>query len=112
MIVANLFEALNKVLISPQGGENFKACIPQLKKALSDKGSDVRKEAYDLVANCLQFFTYSDLRQNESTLTLLLLHGLSDPKPELRQHVQEQFDICGRSRQRLEEKMAAEAVDS
>jgi len=66
-------------------------CILPLKKAVADKGSDVRKVAYDLVANCIQFFNYTDLKQNESTLILLLLHGLSDPKPELRQHVQEQF---------------------
>ena len=62
-------------------------CIPQLKKALSDKSSDVRKATYNLISDCLQYFTYPDLKMHESTLVVLLLSGLGDMKKDLRVYV-------------------------
>lgn len=83
-------------------------CVYQLKKALSDKSSDVRKATYNLIGDCLQFFSYPDLKINESILVVLLLSGLGDMKPELRKYVQDKFNVCGASRKKLEDEMDAD----
>ena len=94
-------------MVTPQGGECFQACIPALKRLIGDKSSDVRKAVYTLVSECLRSFCYADLKKHEAVMVLILLSGLGDGKESLKGFVEEQFEVCGRSRWELAVKMGA-----
>lgn len=103
-------KALRTILTSPQCGDCFDPCEEHLRIICSDKSSDTRKQVYTLISDCLQAFTYPDLKKYESKLVLLLLSGLSEEKEDLRKLVVQMFDKCGESRKKLAEKMEGESL--
>ena len=99
-------QALAEVLTVPQGGQNFGEAEIGIKTALSDKSSDVRKETYLLLANCLKKFSYPDLKTYETRMVKHLLSGYSEQSLDIRNRIADYLNECGESRRRLEDEMS------
>ena len=98
-------KALTDILTVQHGGECFKDCETEIKKLLTDKSSDVRKEVYNLLGTCLKRFSYPDLKTFEVKLVKHLLSGLSEENVDTRQLVSKLLEQCGESRKQLEDEL-------
>jgi hypothetical protein len=96
---------LTDILTVQHGGEAFPEAEPSIKLLISDKSTDVRKEVYVLLGQCLKLFSYPDLKNHEAKLVRYLLNGYSETSPELRELTATLLNECGEARHNLEERM-------
>lgn len=96
---------MTDLLTAQHGGENFSEAEPAIRLALNDKSSDVRKEVYRLLSQCLKKFSFPDLKNHEVKIVKHLLYGFSEQSADLREKVSQYLNEGGEARRQLEEQL-------
>ncbi|KAL4450906.1 hypothetical protein ABPG74_011748 [Tetrahymena malaccensis] len=94
-------QALTTFLLCEGAGCLYEHVNASYNKVINDKINEVRKTAYESVAQLLNSFSVPNLRNFESDLVLLLLNSLSDEVQENIQLGQKLIEETGMSRMRL-----------